>query len=116
LAEADTNPNVRTVDGSTLLMAAVRAEEVQLVQWALDHGIDVNAIRPEKNNATALILAARKGNAEIVRLLLATGADPRAVNSEGKTALDIANGKRVKELLQTTAERPPSENPIDAEK
>jgi len=116
LAEADTNPNVRTVDGSTLLMAAVRAEEVQLVQWALDHGIDVNAIRPEKNNATALILAARKGNAEIVHLLLAAGADPRAVNSDGKTALDIAKGKRVKELLQTTAERPPSENPIDAEK
>lgn len=115
LAEADTNPNVRTVDGSTLLMAAVRAEEVQLVQWALDHGIDVNAIRPEKNNATALILAARKGNAEIVRLLLATGADPRAVNSEGKTALDIAKDKDVKELLRTTAERPPSENPIDAE-
>ena len=104
LAEADTNPNVRTVDGSTLLMAAVRAEEVQLVQWALDHGTDVNAIRPEKNNATALILAARKGNAEIVSLLLAAGADPDVANHEGETALDIAKGKKVKELLQTTAE------------
>ncbi|MBD3850861.1 MAG: ankyrin repeat domain-containing protein, partial [Acidobacteria bacterium] len=109
LAEADTNPNVRTVDGSTLLMAAVRAEEVQLVQWALDHGTDVNAIRPEKNNATALILAARKGNAEIVSLLLAAGADPDVANHEGETALDIAKGKDVKELLRTTAERPPSE-------
>lgn len=104
LAEADTNPNVRTVDGSTLLMAAVRAEEVQLVQWALDHGTDVNAIRPEKNNATALILAARKGNSEIVSLLLAAGADPDVANHEGETALDIAKGKKVKELLQTTAE------------
>ena len=104
LAEADTNPNVRTVDGSTLLMAAVRAEEIQLVQWALDHGTDVNAIRPEKNNATALILAARKGNAEIVSLLLAAGADPDVANHEGETALDIAKGKKVKELLQTTAE------------
>ena len=104
LAEADTNPNVRTVDGSTLLVAAVRAEEVQLVQWALDHGTDVNAIRPEKNNATALILAARKGNAEIVSLLLAAGADPDVANHEGETALDIAKGKKVKELLQTTAE------------
>ena len=104
LAEADTNPNVRTVDGSTLLVAAVRAEEVQLVQWALDHGTDVNAIRPEKNNPTALILAARKGNAEIVSLLLAAGADPDVANHEGETALDIAKGKKVKELLQTTAE------------
>ena len=115
LAEADTNPNVRTVDGSTLLMAAVRAEEIQLVQWALDHGTDVNAIRPEKNNATALIFAARKGNAEIVRLLLAAGSDPDVANHEGETALDIAKGKDVKELLRTTAERPPSEKPVAVE-
>jgi hypothetical protein len=37
------------------------------------------------------------------------------VNSEGKTALDIAKGKDVKELLRTTAERPPSEKPVAVE-
>lgn len=100
LAEADTDPTVRTTDGSTLLMAACRAEDVELVQWALDHGTDVNAVRPGKNNATALILAARNGNAEIVQLLLTGGADPSLVNEKGKTALDVAKGKEVKELLR----------------
>ena len=103
-----TDPNVRTADGSTLLMAAARAEEIELVQWALDHGTDVNAIRPEKRNGTALIIAARKGNPERVSLLLARGADPTVANHEGKTALDLAKGSRVKELLRTLVERQPS--------
>ena len=62
LSEADTDAGVRTSDGSTLLMEAVRAEDDGLVRWALDGGVDVNAIRPEKNHATALMIAARKGN------------------------------------------------------
>jgi len=115
LAKADTDPNARTVDGSTLLMAAARAEDIELFQWALDHGADVNATRPEKNNATALIIAARKGNPEIVGLLLARGADPKIANHEGKTALDLAKGKEVKELLRTTAESRPSTDSAVAE-
>jgi ankyrin repeat protein len=103
LAE-DTDPNIRTVDGSTLLMAAARAEDVELVRWALDHGTDVNAIRQGKKNATALILAARKGNREIVRLLLAGGADPNVANHEGQTALDIAKDREVRELLRASTE------------
>ena len=103
LAE-ETDPDVRTVDGSTLLIEAARAEDVILVQWALDHGTDPNAVRPGKNNATALILAARNGNLEIVKLLLAQGADPAVTNDKGKTAIDLAKGKNVKELLRTSAQ------------
>jgi len=114
LADADTDPNVRTADGSTLLMAAVRAQEIDLVRWALDHGTDVDAIRPEKENATALIIAARKGNPEIVSLLLARGADPHVANHEGDTALDLAKGERVKEFLRTSAERQPSTDSAEA--
>jgi hypothetical protein len=109
LAEAETNPHVRTTDSSTLLMAAARAEDRELVQWALDHGTDVNAFRPGKNNATALIIAARKGNSEIVKLLLAGGADPSVVNEKGQTALDVAKGENVKGLLRApTASAPPT--------
>ena len=85
-------------------MAAARAEDVELVQWALDQGTDVNAIRPEKRNGTALIIAARKGNPEIVSLLLARGADPTVANHEGETALDLAKGQEVKELMRASAE------------
>jgi len=108
----ETDPNVRTADGSTLLMAAARAEEIDFVQWALDQGTDVNAIRAEKKNATALIIAARKGNPEIVQLLLDRGADPYLTNDEGQTALDLAKGGKVKELLRSQAESEPSSPPV----
>jgi len=114
LAE-NTDPYVITADGSTLLMAAARAEDVELVQWALDHGSDVNAVRPGKKNATALIIAARKGNPEIVGLLLDRGSDISVTNDEGKTALDVAKGREVKELLGALKSTAPSSQPETAE-
>jgi hypothetical protein len=107
LAEAETDPSVRASDGSTLLMAAARAKDVELARWALDHGVDVNAARPEKKHATALMMAARAGNPEMVELLLARGADPGGTNHEGETALNLAKGKKVRELLRGPADRPP---------
>jgi hypothetical protein len=101
LADEEFDVHVRTADGSTLLMAAARAEDVDLVAWALERGIEVDAIRPEKDHATALMIAAAKGNPEIVELLLAHGADPAVTNHEDRTALDLAKGEDVKELLRT---------------
>jgi ankyrin repeat protein len=90
-------------------MAAARAEDVDLVRWALDRGIDIEAIRPEKDHATALMIAAAKGNLEIVELLLARGADPAISNHEDRTALDLAKGADVKEMLQAaSANREPA--------
>jgi len=114
LAE-NTDPYVLTADGGTLLMAAARAEDIELVNWALDHGTDVNAIRPGKKNATALIIAARKSNPKIVSLLLAAGADPHVTNYEGLTALDRAKGREVKELLGALKPTAPSSQPETAE-
>jgi hypothetical protein len=104
LAEEDFDVHARTNDGSTLLMAAARAEDVDLVRWALDHDIEVDAIRPKKNHATALMIAAGKGNPEIVELLLARGADPDLTNHEDRKALDLAKGGKVKELLRAASE------------
>lgn len=101
LAEEETDVSVRTKDGSTLLMAAVRARNGEFVRWALEQGIDVNAARPEKKHATALMMAARLGDAEIVRQLLEAGADPGLANHEGKTALDLARGGEVKAALRS---------------
>ena len=42
--------------------------------------------------ATAYIMAAKGGDAEMMRLLLSAGADPRAVTKAGRTALMVAAG------------------------
>ena len=43
---------------------------------------------------TALSRAAVFGHVEVVRLLLASGADPAACGSDGKSALDLARAAR----------------------
>lgn len=67
----------------TGMMAAVRYLVEEL-------GADVNAIDHEGN--TAMHNAAARGDVEMIRYLVAKGADPLVVNREGKTTADMANG------------------------
>merc|ERR1712129_473467 len=60
---------------------------------------DVNWKRPDDGN-TALHLAAEEGHMQVVKLLLAAGADPEKTNSFFLTAFAIApQGSRVEALL-----------------
>jgi ankyrin repeat protein len=114
LAREPTDAGVRTTDGLTLLMAAARAEDLDLARWAIEHGADVNALRPNKRHATALIIASRLGNVEIVELLLANGAETSLTNRDGETALDLARGASIKSRLRdaaTAQSDPPSTPP-----
>jgi ankyrin repeat protein len=53
-------------------------------------GLDVN-VRDHEGN-TALHHAASRGDNEMIRYLVEKGADPKAVNREGQTTVDMANG------------------------
>jgi ankyrin repeat protein len=53
-------------------------------------GMDVNARDHEGN--TAIHHAAARGDNEMIRYLVEKGADPKAVNREGQTTVDMANG------------------------
>jgi ankyrin repeat protein len=53
-------------------------------------GADVNARDHEGN--TAIHHAASRGDTEMVRYLVSKGANPKAVNREGQTTVDMANG------------------------
>jgi ankyrin repeat protein len=69
---------------ATALMWSVT--DIRKVRLLLDHGVDVNAV--SKLGRTALLLAAMSdGSVDVVRLLMARGADPRVVDSLKKTAL-----------------------------
>lgn len=53
-------------------------------------GADVNARDHEGN--TAMHHAAARGDVEMLKYLVSKGADPKLVNREGQTTIDIANG------------------------
>lgn len=53
-------------------------------------GADVNARDHEGN--TAIHHAAARGDTEMIKYLVSKGADPKAVNREGQTTVDMANG------------------------
>jgi ankyrin repeat protein len=52
------------------------------------------------NEDTPLILAAGKEHVKVVKVLLANGADKEVTNKFGDTALDIAEEKGHKEMIE----------------
>jgi ankyrin repeat protein len=106
-----------TWGGTTALMWAVAERHAAAVKTLIDHGADVNArsnfvpaangrgfegrtpVAPQPGQAaeefasgwlTPLMFAAREGDVESARLLVAAGADVNAPASDGKDALGLA--------------------------
>ncbi len=101
--------NLKAYDrnGDQLLHAAVKARQPALVSTLLEHGADPNALTGESQvvwryevNFTAapyityakspLLLAAEKGSADIMRILLNAGADPTFKSGDGNSVLHAA--------------------------
>ena len=85
-------------------MAAARGEDLDLARWLLDNGAPVNAVRPEGEHITALMLAADKSSEAMVELLLEHGADPLVANEDGETALDMADSDAIADILRAATE------------
>jgi hypothetical protein len=103
--------------GGTPLRIAVAQGDRELVELFLSHGADPDAKTYSPFSKTAkteriksplgymgystqiLHEAAEKGSREIVELLLKAGADPSAVDQDGKTPLQIAREKGHIELI-----------------
>jgi ankyrin repeat protein len=81
-------PNQTDKDGATALMWAI--PDIQKVRRLLDRGADVNARSSNLGRTPLLIAAGYPGTADVLTLLLAKGADLRAKDAAGLTALDIA--------------------------
>jgi ankyrin repeat protein len=88
----DGGANIGAADdmGSTPLMNAVYAEEKEMVAFLLERGADANALRMGEG---ALHLAVRRGNVEILEMLLASSAKQhlhQQTNAQKMTPLHIA--------------------------
>ena len=119
LASAD--PNTRDDVGATALMHAAAFSSIDTMRLLLDRGADVNASTKNgatalmwatgdaakvrllldrgatatamaKDGTTALVAAARRGNVEVMRLLLARGGAPKGAANEKTELLRVAFG------------------------
>jgi uncharacterized protein len=83
--------NARDVDGTTALHWASRAADVQTIALLAGAGADANAVN--RYGASPLSLAARTGNAAVLRALLDAGATVAAADAalaDGQTVLMLA--------------------------
>lgn len=67
---------------------SAEAASADVVRLLLEHFAYIDAESP--NKSTPLMMAARYGTPQVVRLLLEEGADPTLRNEQGLTALDFA--------------------------
>jgi hypothetical protein len=92
LLDAGLDPRMGDGRGGTLLHHLRAVEDVSLVRRLLDAGVPVTA--GDRRGRTALHVAVGDGGSpELVRALLAAGADPHAPDEDDVTPLDLAEGK-----------------------
>jgi ankyrin repeat protein len=90
-----------------VLMAAVAGRHHALASWLLDYGAPVTARTQDRSRQTALHEAAWQGDLRMVDLLVARGADPRALDEEhratprdwAETAITVSNNPRCAEVV-----------------
>ncbi|XP_029889317.1 KN motif and ankyrin repeat domain-containing protein 4 isoform X1 [Aquila chrysaetos chrysaetos] len=106
LKEGDVNLRAAQ-GGQTALMLGVSHERDDMVRALLSCQADVNL--QDEEGTTALMVACRQGNADIVRLLLAQpGCQVALTDKGGNSALSLARRGDIAALLRAHAEQSPS--------
>jgi ankyrin repeat protein len=103
LLQYGADPNIKTAEGSTALMAAAgvnwvvsqtysrsNEEYLEAAKLCLEKGADVNAVN--KQGFTAMHGATNKGFNDMVKLLVAAGGKLDVKDSQGRTPMTFAEG------------------------
>jgi outer membrane biosynthesis protein TonB len=80
------------------LCAATLTQNPDMIAALIQMGADVNSV--DQNGRTPLMIASFIGDADIVEMLLAAGANPELTNDAGESALSLAQTKDVERLLR----------------
>lgn len=89
LLEAGAQVDVKDTMGLTPLVNAVARGPLEALDTLVELGLDLE-VRFWGDELTPLMLAAKSGRVEVVKRLLEHGANAKAVDATGKTALDHA--------------------------
>jgi ankyrin repeat protein len=82
------------------LRHATKQGHLDVEELLLNRGADPNFKSRLFGGATPLHLAAKGGYTNIVKLLLTRGANPNIRNNDGKTPINVARTKAIKDLIQ----------------
>jgi ankyrin repeat protein len=92
--------NLQDIYGRSALMMASSGPYPVAVKLLLDHGANPNLIDREEH-FTALMYAAAEGQLDVVKLLLANGADAKLKDVDGDNALTFAANNKHFEVVST---------------
>ncbi len=97
LMERGADVNATVGEGESLLMATISSRDAETAKRLLASGANPGS----ESGRTALHVAARAGDVELVRLLLQHGGDPNAVDPSGATPLEVALRQKHEEVAET---------------
>ncbi|XP_030539493.1 ADP-ribosylation factor GTPase-activating protein AGD3 [Rhodamnia argentea] len=88
LGSAGDSQRMDYLEGCTLLHLACETADIGMLELLLQYGANVNAV--DSGGNMPLHRCILRGRAANAKMLLARGADPHALNGEGKTPLELA--------------------------
>ena len=105
------NPNQTANNGTPLLIVAVQAGHLPVVDVLLKGGAVIDAV--DRDGYTALMRAAEKNDLDIVEMLLRRSANTRPQGRQGQTALMIAAGRGNAEIVRLLLDKKADPNTRD---
>ncbi len=97
LLRSNPHKDIRDTSGGTVLHAAVKQDNLVVIETIIKAGYDLNAVKPMDGN-TPLHDAVIRNSLPVVKLLINSGADYKIKNINRLTAVDIANRESKHEI------------------